>query len=91
MPQTIIDLLNQGIEILNADKYRRGNVIHLPAEGDLIITGDIHGHRRNFERIVSFTDLSNHPKRQIQKVVVYRITYYLTLFVINYHFLIRFI
>jgi hypothetical protein len=37
----------------------------LPAEGDLIITGDIHGHRRNFERIVSFTDLPNHPQRHI--------------------------
>ena len=65
MPQTISDLLNKGIETLNADKYRHGNVIHLPAEGDLIITGDIHGHRRNFERIVSFTDLSNHPERHI--------------------------
>ena len=65
MPQTISDLLNKGIEILNADKYRHGNVIHLPAEGDLIITGDIHGHRRNFERIVSYTDLPNHPERHI--------------------------
>ncbi len=65
MPQTIIDLLNKGIEILNADKFRRGNVIHLPAEGSLIITGDIHGHRRNFERIVAFADLSNNPERHI--------------------------
>ena len=65
MPQTISDLLNKGIEILSTDKHRRGNVIHLPAEGDLIITGDIHGHRRNFERIVSFTDLPNNPQRHI--------------------------
>lgn len=65
MPQTIIDLLNKGIEILNADKFRRGNVIHLPAEGSLIITGDIHGHRRNFERIVTFADLPNNPQRNI--------------------------
>ncbi len=65
MPQTIIDLLNKGIEILNADKFRRGNVIHLPAEGSLIITGDIHGHRRNFERIVAFADLPNNPQRHI--------------------------
>jgi predicted phosphodiesterase len=65
MPQTIIDLLNKGIETGNADKFRRGNVIHLPAEGSLIITGDIHGHRRNFERIVAFADLSNNPERHI--------------------------
>lgn len=65
MPQAIIDLLNKGIEILNADKFRRGNVVHLPAEGNLIITGDIHGHLRNFERIVAFADLSNNPDRHI--------------------------
>ncbi|MBC8468583.1 MAG: metallophosphoesterase [Planctomycetes bacterium] len=65
MPQTIIDLLNKGIEILNTDKFRRGNVVHLPAEGNLIITGDIHGHLRNFERIVAFADLSNNPDRHI--------------------------
>ncbi len=65
MPQTIIDLLNKGIEILNADKFRRGNVVHLPVEDSLIITGDIHGHRRNFERIVAFSDLPNNPERHI--------------------------
>jgi len=65
MPQTIIDLLNKGIEAGNADKFRRGNVIHLPAEGSLIITGDIHGHRRNFERTAAFADLANNPDRHI--------------------------
>ena len=65
MPQTIIDLLNKGIEAVNADKFRRGNLIHLPAEGSLIITGDIHGHRRNFERMVAFADLANNPDRHI--------------------------
>ncbi|MHC4727850.1 MAG: metallophosphoesterase [Planctomycetota bacterium] len=40
-------------------------MIHLPAEGSLIITGDIHGHRRNFERIVAFADLPNNPQRHI--------------------------
>ncbi len=65
MPQTIIDLLNKGIDAGNADKFRRGNLIHLPAEGGLIITGDIHGHRRNFERIVAFADLDNNPDRHV--------------------------
>jgi len=65
MPQTIIDLLNKGIEAGNADKFRRGNLIHLPANGSLILTGDIHGHRRNFERIVAFADLADNPDRHI--------------------------
>ena len=65
MPQTIIDLLNKGINANNADKFRRGNLIHLPADGSLIVTGDLHGHRRNFERIVAFADLDNNPDRHI--------------------------
>jgi predicted phosphodiesterase len=40
-------------------------VVHLPAEGNLVITGDIHGHLRNFERIVAFSDLPNNPDRHI--------------------------
>lgn len=65
MPQTIVDLLNQGTQANNADKYRRDNLICLPAEGNLILTGDLHGHRRNFERIASFADLKNNPGRHI--------------------------
>ena len=65
MTQTIIDLLSNGVKASNADKFRRGNLIHLPAEGSLTITGDIHGHRRNFERIVAFADLANNPDRHI--------------------------
>jgi hypothetical protein len=65
MPQTIIDLLNKGIEANNADKYRRDNLVYLPAEGSVIVTGDLHGHRRNFERIVAFADLANNPDRHI--------------------------
>ncbi|MDD5064519.1 MAG: metallophosphoesterase [Phycisphaerae bacterium] len=65
MPQTIIDLLNSGIEACNADRFRRGNLIHLPSDVQLIATGDIHGHRRNFERIVAFADLANNPDRHV--------------------------
>jgi len=65
MPQTIIDLLNSGAEANRADRFRQGNVIHLPAETQLIVTGDIHGHRRNFERAVTFADLANNPDRHI--------------------------
>jgi hypothetical protein len=65
MPQSIIDLLNQGAQANRKDTFRHGNLIHLPAEGDLVITGDLHGHRRNFERAVTFADLAHHPKRHI--------------------------
>ena len=65
MPQKTIDLLNRALEANNADKFRRGNVIHLPADVQLIATGDLHGHRRNFERIVAFASLENNPDRHV--------------------------
>jgi hypothetical protein len=65
MPQTIIDLLNAGTQANSADKYRRDNLICLPAEGSLVLTGDLHGHCRNFERVVAFADLANNPGRHI--------------------------
>ena len=65
MSQTIIELLKNGAEACIADRFRQGNVVCLPAEGNFIITGDIHGHRRNFERIVAFADLAGNPKTHI--------------------------
>jgi len=65
MAQTIIDLLNRGVQANNADKFRNGNLVHLPSEGSLVVSGDIHGHQRNFERIVSFADLPNNPDRHV--------------------------
>ncbi len=65
MPQTIIDVLKRGTEANNTDRFRQGNLIHLPFDVQLIATGDIHGHRRNFERIVAFADLANNPNRHI--------------------------
>ncbi len=65
MPQTIVDLLKRGVQANNSDSFRRGNLIHLPEDTQLVITGDIHGHRRNFERMTSFADLANNPNRHI--------------------------
>ncbi len=65
MPQATIDLLNDGIRANQTDKHRRGNLVCLPDSGSVIVGGDIHGHRRNFERIVTFANLSHHPERHV--------------------------
>jgi hypothetical protein len=73
MPQETLDLLHRAIDANNADKFRRGNVIYLPGSTvlttgggtSLIATGDLHGHWRNFERIVSFADLASNPDRHV--------------------------
>ena len=65
MPKKTIELLKKGMEANYADRFRRGNLIRLPSKGSLIITGDIHGHRLNFERIVSFADLAHNPDTHV--------------------------
>ena len=65
MSADFIDLLQTGIKANEADKYRQHNLVVLPEEGDLVVAGDIHGHRRNFERIVSYADLKENPDRHL--------------------------
>ncbi|MFC1765150.1 metallophosphoesterase [Planctomycetota bacterium] len=65
MPQKTIDLLHAGIHANQQDPKRHGNVIHLPDRGSLIVSGDLHGHRRNFERIVTCANLKEHPDRHV--------------------------
>ena len=65
MPQTIIELLNNAEKATRQDECRRGNVLHLPPSGKVVFTGDLHGHRRNFERIVAFADLGNNPDTHV--------------------------
>jgi len=65
MPQTTIDLLNRGIQANQTDRFRRVNLICLPAAGSLVVGGDIHGHRRNFERLVTHAQLAGHPDRHL--------------------------
>ena len=65
MPEKTIELLNKGMEANNADKFRQGNLVCLPSHGSLIITGDLHGHRRNFERIVALANLEHNKHTHV--------------------------
>jgi hypothetical protein len=65
MAQTTTDLLERGIEANQTDPYRRGSLIHLPKTGTLVVGGDVHGHRRNLERLVKFAALTDHTDRHL--------------------------
>ncbi len=65
MPQKIIASLTAGKHANLSDKFRRGSLVELPAQGRLIISGDIHGHRRNFEKLVKYADLAANPDRHL--------------------------
>ena len=65
MPDRTIELLEKGSFSNINDPFRKGNVIVLPRQGSLVIAGDLHGHRRNFERIVTYAQLDRHPDRHL--------------------------
>jgi hypothetical protein len=44
---------------------RQEQVVHLPSEGELWMTGDLHDHRRNFDKLVKAADLGNNPQRHL--------------------------
>jgi hypothetical protein len=65
MHQQAIQLYRKGAEANQSDPYRQGNVIVLPEKGRVIVAGDLHGHRRHFEKIVNYADLENHPETHV--------------------------
>ena len=65
MAKDLIELLEAGIEANQNDRHRQHNLIVGPESGDMVIAGDIHGHRRNFERIVTYAALDKNPDRHL--------------------------
>ena len=47
------------------DSKRRGNVVHMPRHGEIMVTGDLHGNFDNYEQLVETADLDRHPGRHI--------------------------
>lgn len=47
------------------DPILKGSTLHFPNYGQLVMTGDLHGHRRNFERLKRFCNLENSAARHV--------------------------
>jgi hypothetical protein len=62
---TVVETLGTATEENQISPLRQQQVINLPAEGEVWIAGDIHDHRRNFDKFVRGADLPNNPQRHI--------------------------
>lgn len=60
-----IEMLQTAGEENKLSAYREGNVVTLPSEGEVWMTGDIHDHRNNFRKFITLADLPNNPNRHI--------------------------
>ncbi len=61
----MIDILKKATYLNRNEPCRRGSTLMLPEHGKLIVSGDIHGNRANYDCIVKCADLANNPDTHI--------------------------
>lgn len=62
---TVLETFGCATEENQIDPLRVEQVVHLPAEGEVWMTGDLHDHRRNWEKLIKYADLPNNPQRHL--------------------------
>ena len=63
----VVEMFRQAAEANLATPAREGNVVFLSAAqaDDVMIAGDLHGHRLNFHRLRRIADMASHPRRHL--------------------------
>ena len=60
-----IETLKQATEFNLEDPLRDGSLLRFANYGQVVMTGDLHGHRRNFDKLVRYCRLEQTPIRHI--------------------------
>lgn len=63
--ESTIDTLRQAAELNHLDPYRDGAMLNFSDYGQVVMTGDLHGHRKNFEKLVRYCQLESTPIRHV--------------------------
>jgi hypothetical protein len=63
--ERVIEAFQIATEENEISSLRHFNVVNLPAEGELWMTGDLHDHRRNYEKVVRHAALDENPHRHL--------------------------
>lgn len=61
----VIETFGCGTEENQIDSFRSGQVINLPAEAEVWVTGDLHDHRRNLDKLLHVAALADNPQRHL--------------------------
>lgn len=59
------EILHEAATLIREDPLRRGSVLGFGSAGQLVVTGDMHGNIRNFEKLQKFCDLKRSPGRSV--------------------------
>lgn len=57
--------LLEAAELLHQDPNRHGSLLTFGNAGQVVMTGDLHGHARNFDKLQRFCDLAHCPGRSV--------------------------
>lgn len=60
-----IDVLNEAARLNWDDPYREGCMLHLPGYGQAVMTGDLHGHLKNLEKLQKYAMLDRARARHV--------------------------
>ncbi len=60
-----VEIFGTAAEENQLSHLREQQVVHLPNEGEVWMTGDLHDHRRNFEKLLRLVDLPGNPQRHL--------------------------
>ena len=62
---TIVETLRLAARYNRDDPLRKGSLLEFPNYGQLVMTGDMHGHERNLDKLVKFCHLERYPVRHV--------------------------
>src|SRR5947208_7095693 len=64
-PDQVVETFSAAADENKLTAIRHEQVVHLPAEGEVWMTGDIHDHRTNFNKLIVAAELANNPQRHL--------------------------
>lgn len=60
---SVAEIFRQAADANRSDPRRKGNLVLLDGPAEIVIAGDIHGHRGNLAKVLDYADLPHHPDR----------------------------
>ncbi len=64
-PKSAIDTFCEAAELNRDDPLRKGSQLVFGDYGQLVVTGDLHGNRYNFDKLVKYCGLASAPARHV--------------------------
>jgi hypothetical protein len=61
----VVETFGAATEENQIDPLREHQLLTLPPDGEVWIAGDVHDHRRNFDKLLKAADLPNNPQRHL--------------------------